>query len=514
MQTYNQPIKARARDKVLTHAVRLLTTHRAQSTIVRKQELAAVVKFAVGVLAKMGYRDLTRLITRELDDWLDWRTSRVQHRRADQLRVIYLCGPEPLNDLKVLLRLGVSPHNVWAIESNEIAFQAAVASIAAAAIPVKLHRGPLARFFEQVPESFDIAYLDTTGPILGGKPSAIAPALELLRSSRLEPLSVLITNYAAVPKTDEDRYARVMTEFFRFRYNDVPTVLFAAGVDPAEAEHDAGHMLTAVKSNLESVYSDFITRLLIDVARSWIPSARGLRVIENQYLSDRAVLEAAYALGKPEGDLREMLASIGDVNLSPSSYPLISFLRSIRQAQPAEPLAQSLGNMSFSGRDAFELNKAVELLDKIVEGHWKLASDELLQAIAAPWFDQKAPFTCDLPFPNLMVHSLLGMYGRPYFASLRDSIRGRYTAKATTMFTDVFVLDQCRYYFDWFPTVTQVPARFRSKALQVVARCIMDRIWSSDQSPDTHPYRGSSVAGFHGLRTAPFHSLPKREHWR
>lgn len=514
MQTYKQPIKVRVRNRVLRHAVRRLTTERAMSTIVRKRELAAVVEFAIDVLAQMGFRDLRKAIARELEGWLDWQTSRVQHRRADQLRVIYLCGPEPLNDLNVLLRLGVNPHNVWAIESNEVAFQAAVKSIAVAAIPVKLHRGPLARFFEQVSESFDIAYLDTTGPILGGKPSAIAPALELLRSSRLEPLSVLITNYAAVPKTDEDRYARVMTEFFRFRYNDVPHALFAAGVDPAEAEYDARHMLSAVKSNLEYAYSDFVTRILIDIARSWIPSARGLRVIENQYLSDRATLEAAYAPGKPDGDLRQILASIGDVNLSPSSYPLISFLRNIRQAQPAEPLSQSLGGMSFSGREAFELNKAVELLDKIVEGHWKLASDELLRAIAAPWFDQKTPFTCDLPFPNLVVHSLLGMYGRPYFASLRDSIRGRYTAKATTMFTDVFVLDQCRYYFDWFPTVTQVPPRFASKAFQVVARCIVDRIWSSDKSPDTHPFRGSSVAGFHGLRTAPFHSLPKRTYWR
>lgn len=81
------------------------------------------------------------------------------------------------------------------------------------------------------------------------------------------------------------------------------------------------------------------------------------------------------------------------------------------------------------------------------------------------------------------------------------------------MFTDLCVLDQCRYYYDWFPTVPQVPSRFGSHAFQILARCLLDRIWASDQSPDTHPFRGSSVAGFYGLKEAPFHTLSKRENW-
>lgn len=75
---------------------------------------------------------------------------------------------------------------------------------------------------------------------------------------------------------------------------------------------------------------------------------------------------------------------------------------------------------------------------------------------------------CGRPFPNLLVHSVLGIHGRPYFYSSRDSIRGCYTAKSTRMFTDLCVLDQCRYYYDWFPTVPQVPSRFGSHAFQVL----------------------------------------------
>jgi hypothetical protein len=82
------------------------------------------------------------------------------------------------------------------------------------------------------------------------------------------------------------------------------------------------------------------------------------------------------------------------------------------------------------------------------------------------------------------------------------------------MFTDLFVLDQCRYHFDWFPTIPQAPDRFRSHAFQVLARCLLDRIWSSDRSPDAHPFRGSSVAGFTALARAPFHTLPERQNWK
>ena len=518
VHSYQQLVKRRVRRRLLRHAVRALTVDRISATVVQAAELSAVAQYALQVLSKMGRPDLRRRVCRELEEWIAWQSDCVGRRTPADLRVIYLCGPEPLNDLEVLLKLGIRPQNVWAIESNEKVFQSALSSTAAAGIAVKLHRGPITRFFEQVQESFDIAYLDTTGPILGGKPSALNPTLELLRSCRLSPLSALITNYAEVPANEEARYADVMTDFFRFRYNDVPSLLLEAGIDPVVAEYERDHMLRVVRSNVSAVYSDFITRLLIDIGRYWIPSARGLGVLERQYLSEKSTaieaIASAYSPGSPGNSIEEILATIGDANLSPSSYPLISFLRSMRDVNASEPLVQQLGNMAFSGRPALELNKTVALLDHVVEGHWKLASKELLRAIAAPWFDQKCHFSCDMPFPNLIVHSLLGLYGQPSFASLRDSLRGKYVAKSTTMYSDLLVLDRCRYYFDWFPPIAQLPSRFHSEAFQVLARCLMDRIWSSDRSPDSHPFRGSSVAGFHALEAAPFHSLRDRCTWR
>jgi hypothetical protein len=520
METYRQPEKERVRQRILRHAVEVLTVRRTDTPIVRATELRAVVEYALGELEAGGISDLRASVLDELERWISWQRTRVQRRTAAELRIVYLCGPEPLNDLRVLLELGVNPHNIWGVESNEAAYRSALKELAAAELPVKIHKGSLGEFFERVPETFDIAYLDTTGPVLGGRPAALSPVIELLRAARCEPLSVRITNFADIPDSEIQRYATVMTEYFRYRYNDSPQCLHDYGVDLAEACLDATHMRSAVESNARAVYSEFITRLVIDLARHWIPAARGFRVLERQYLSDagtaKAVKEAAYSSGEPAGTLTEMLESIGDTYLSPSSYPLVSFLRGMQESHPGESLIQHMGDMQFFGRSALDLNRTVALLDGIIQGHWKLASGELLRAIAAPWFDQASPygrFTCDVPLPNLLVHSVLGIHGRPYFYSSRDSIRGCYTAKSTRMFTDLCVLDQCRYYYDWFPTVPQVPSRFASRAFQVLARCLLDRIWSSDQSPDAHPFRGASVAGFCRLKEAPFYTLSKRENW-
>ena len=64
-------------------------------------------------------------------------------------------------------------------------------------LPVRIHKGSRGELFERVPETFDIAYPDTTGPVLGGKPAALSPVIELLRAARCEPCRVVRTLTAA-----------------------------------------------------------------------------------------------------------------------------------------------------------------------------------------------------------------------------------------------------------------------------------------------------------------------------
>jgi hypothetical protein len=198
--------------------------------------------------------------------------------------------------------------------------------------------------------------------------------------------------------------------------------------------------------------------------------------------------------------IEELLSRIGHMALSPSTYPVFSFYEDLKRKK--HPFATKIGTLDIGGQpiDAF-LGRAC-MLERVFEGHWAVASNDMLQAIKFSWFDYATRFSCDVPLPNLLVNSFLGIYGHPYFPNPRGCQRLSYTAKRTKMFTDVLVLDQCRYYYDWFPTILLAPYRFKSKAFQVLARCILDRIGRTDHSSGSHPFRGAAVAAFGAIPSA------------
>lgn len=168
--TYQQPKKKAIREKMLVHAVKVLTTSRRASTLVRLSELKELIQFASTRLTEIG---LTRLgldssvlgqLEAELDPWTKLYKSHIGRKTPAQLKVLYLCGPEPLNDLQVLLSCGIDPHNVWAVESNKANFEIAIAELNASGIPLKIHPGNLNDLLSTYPESFDIIYFDACGP--------------------------------------------------------------------------------------------------------------------------------------------------------------------------------------------------------------------------------------------------------------------------------------------------------------------------------------------------------------
>jgi len=58
MDSYRQPEKERVRQRILRHAVELLTERRTDTPIVRPTELRAVVGYALDALEKLGRSDL------------------------------------------------------------------------------------------------------------------------------------------------------------------------------------------------------------------------------------------------------------------------------------------------------------------------------------------------------------------------------------------------------------------------------------------------------------------------
>ena len=168
--SYNEPIKRQARGDVLRHAVEALAAGRASSPLVTDEEFDRLLDYCVNFIREHGRQDLSEAVVPLREIWHAMHQSRVGNRAPADLKVLFLSGPDPLNDFEALAELGVEPQNVWAVESDKKTFLSAAMQLREVGAPLKLHWGKLQEFFAVVPEQFDIVYFDACGPLFGGQP--------------------------------------------------------------------------------------------------------------------------------------------------------------------------------------------------------------------------------------------------------------------------------------------------------------------------------------------------------
>lgn len=519
MDSYRQGSKNAVRKRMLQRAVSCLTTDRSHATVIQSDELSETVEWFANQLPRIRElhdgENLRHATFCELEEWLAFQVVTVGTRTAAELKVLYLCGPEPLNDLSVLTELGISQHNVWAVTSSKEDHAAAVQEASDAGVSLKIHLGNLAEFFGQFNEVFDIIYFDACGPVCGGKPNTLGPLVNIFQHERLRSPGVLVTTFSQQPSdagASRSRYVDLITSYFAPQYRGLPRFAHKNGPDPMISQLEPEVLGKFVDVNLTEMYSEFLTRFIIDLGMTLIPSCRALSMgsLARNYLPKSKAIDGVRETANDEADKDDGLP--GPLRLSPGSYPLVSFLRNFSTSHPDDPVLNLLAKPKDGQRRSMAENLEIaSLLSGVVEGHWKLLNAPMHKAIHTSWFDYRLRVTCDVPLPNLTINSLLGIYGRPWFPNPRQCERVSYTAKTQHMYCDLFLLDQCRSYFDWFPVLEAVPSRFNSIPFQIVARCIMDRIGRHHFTMDNHPFRGGAVVGHHELSCARFYDLADRE---
>jgi hypothetical protein len=147
--TYQQLIKEQARRFVLERAVAVLTTERRRSVIVTSDEFDQALEYAVDFLESYNlvWPFFRSELNAQVTAWHAFHDSVIGNKKASELRVLYLCGPEPQNDLRVLLELGIIPQNIWAIESNSALYGAAAEQLKHDGLYIRIHHGSLKTFF-------------------------------------------------------------------------------------------------------------------------------------------------------------------------------------------------------------------------------------------------------------------------------------------------------------------------------------------------------------------------------
>jgi hypothetical protein len=537
-ETYSQPQKKKARETILRHAVRSLTEERASSPLVPLSMFDCLARYCVDFIHKHVRLDLSQPMTALRDHWEMVHASRVGSRAPSDLKVLFLCGPEPLNDLEELVALGVAPENVWAIEGDERAFKEAARQLREGGWPIKLHQGSLHEFLAVVPEQFDIVYFDASGPLFAGEPKTSIVLRELFLHQRLAPLSVLITNFAAKPRDTEDEWIKRFYAWYAPRYFQ-PVWGSVDGALALERINDPTEFFAHLKENLEGYYSDFVTRFTIEFAGELLPwwRVRALPAAKRAYFApDEQLAKAVDAsigggrLVTEDGQfsLGILLESTGHGLLAPNSYQYlwaVELAKSHLKGNDALRVIltkDTLGPKDTKGTKLCDAINAVSLVRNYFESigggsaqHNGDACSEALREVLDRfrWFDSPgAPahrLFCDTPLPNLAIDLLMGVYGYPYHVNLQKLRRIEYTAKKTPMYTDVFVLDQCRYMYDLVPTLALFGDGLPD-TLQLQLRICMNliRLHTHESCPGL--YRGAALAGMEN-KGFNIHPWPDRE---
>ena len=111
---YDQKEKNECRSKLIEHAIKCLTTERDTSVCVTPYHVVNIWKNLVETQEAMQHFSLAeRLnITNAIEEWMKFHKSRIQTKTPEDLRVCYLAGDNPMNDLEVLVQNGILIQNI------------------------------------------------------------------------------------------------------------------------------------------------------------------------------------------------------------------------------------------------------------------------------------------------------------------------------------------------------------------------------------------------------------------
>lgn len=502
---YNEPEKIKARRRALSHAVRLLTKHRTSAVAVSREHVRRVKNF----LLKKGDLHEQKLAQHCSDFgiglWEDLWDSHVGVKRPQDLTVAYLAGPQPLNDFRVLVELGVHPYNIWAFESKPKVFDEALLNIKKSEFPLlKIQPFSIEHFFVSAPKRFDIIYIDACGPLPSPEKNTLRILATLFKYQRLNSPGVLITNFALPGMSDElqhEAYADLISAYLypkTFLETDKKSWNLTEGPishgltpkEPGEPEQSFFHV---VSKKFDHYYGQYITRQIFDLASCIAPWTRFIKTELWNNLFTIAPEEAAkkVVLLQHFDDDGEG----GSIIIHPEHYPVGWTLAALFNGFAGKPDVNYpvpsssssklhekwLGHMAGLPTDHQAVRTAIESYNVLSFA----ATDEANQDWFAPSFRevlsqyaymQKMHFFCDVPTNTLAFFPAIAQHAFPMHQNTSQVQRFSYVASGKTnrMFLDVIPFDECRYIYDWLPSVDLLGGSFDLLTQQLIYRFALD----------------------------------------
>ena len=528
METYKQKVKNRVRNEVLTYAIRALTTKRTNSTIASPTQLHDV---ALNVLREYPQSNIVYSLKDDtVKRWEKFYQASIGSKKRSELRIAYLCGPEPNNDLEVMLKSGVLPENIWAFENDENCFGSAKQQVLSSKYPyLKIVKRNIKEFFQTTSIVFDIIYLDFCSTLIDK--NNIETITTLFDCHVLAPLGVLITNFSLSEiKQNVDTYKKIVSFTSNYLYHkewlevgyrqpgffsegaissgfscpecDEKCLSIISEDKTDELRKDCFPFNRTVLKKTEEYYGQCITRFLMDIPSTIIPSQRlfgfqnvtssilgenkELKTLFDNYIKDYYGPDGVFSLEK----LYEMLCDDNDwtgktiYNLKTKYYNtfdnLLSSINISSKKYETDKLIKHLflhellvfengSDNCFIKTPLFELNK-----------HWSKAT-------------KTGYHFCDVFLFHQILEVLLAQIAVPYFPKIDQIKRWTYKAKEHRMFTDLFVFDQARYIMDWLPTPEMISDLNFDLQVELSIRFLLDAFAKNNYCYLTNLFFGCNV---------------------
>lgn len=482
--SYTQHVKNQAREKLLVHAVTILTEKRNEAPCLRGSYVRDLRYALLSDEESPNAREAQIIDDEYICAWENLRRSCVGQKSPKDLRVCYLGGPEPMNDFTVLKGLGVQPQNIWAFESSKTEFTEALRRCCGAGFDQpKLIKMKVENFLESVPMSFDIVYLDFCSSFISSKNSMRCVA-NLFRHHRLCSPGVLITNFCDAEKTKTEEYVEAIARYYFIKKN---TATFAKGATNAACIAHINEMEALVEESFEHFYGNFITDFICNIPSVIVPAQRFaesalLSFFVTQPSDQFTATESVANSCAPDLVFRFLLCN--DPNHSDSPLALDnSIMQRLSREISSKTQHSPLDSLSF----------CIALRDGMIP-----CRDEI-KAISSE-FTSTHRFL-DRPCESLYFDFAMRQLSYPMHCNPTSSIRLSYIAKSKRMYADALVFDDCRYIYDWLPAALQGTDPLKDKSWLYVFRLALDGLVKCRMGTNSdYFYRGSvihdSVPGF------------------
>lgn len=539
---YDQVEKKLCRLTVIEHAVNSLTKDRANSVCVQRDYVRRLWKqFCESEEVQRCFSEEERnKIEKEITNWELLHDSRVGTKKPSDLRVLYLSGHNPVNDLEVLIQNGVLPQNVWGIEKDSKTFSGGLDAIKKSTKLESFNFGiancDMRAFLKDFGEGpFDIIYFDACGALPSPRQNTLKVVGEVFLYDKLTSPGALITNFSFPPEqsthpddaanlhsSDEER-KEITSLAAKYLNHRLPQAEFGDKTD-------------------EEVFSEFLTTQVADSACLFAPALKMLNQSQRKSLMDQSYVSR-------NNFLRDVNSY--DLNSSepPPPPPGIDDIKEILTTPSQERLkSPQLKNLCEQDAKIFSLQEIGSSLNSEAanDKHCKTWVDEIFpdwrslsclknkhisSLILTSLLGSSLPFILrfgnedmmkclqtlfegdNLLFPSSLrseadiseaVSSLGGLLYektvQPSFLVINKQLRCTYIAKDRQMFTDVFVFDKCRYVYDQLPTVFCLPFSVKKKQQLVTFRMAVDGLRKHLRSICWgHLYKYCSVSSMNSL---------------